>query len=234
MAASKNRWPIILAVAVMIVAVLAIVALIAFWPVVVPNVTSMPIAQATAVLEQSGLRVGKASQVATVTLGTGRVVEQNPGFPTTVLRRSSVELTLAVNPMPAPVPDVTGRDATLAEQTLAGALYLPQRVEVFGTKTKEGIVIEQVPVAGTSWTTGRPVAIAVAAASNEGTGVEVPDLTGKSIDVASAELAKLGLGVSGFVTNISNPQANVVVDQLPAGGLLVGSGTTVLLLFEKP
>ena len=82
--------------------------------------------------------------------------------------------------------------------------------------------------------TGRPVAYAVSAGPDDGTAVEVPDVMGKTIEAAFAELRKLGLQPVDFVTGINTPADNVVVVQLPEGGLSVRPGTPVLLLFEVP
>jgi beta-lactam-binding protein with PASTA domain len=196
-------------------------------------VTSKPIPDATALLEQAGLRVGMTGRVATSTLGAGRVLSQRPAPSASVPNRSSVDVTVAIAPMPTPVPDVTGRDAASATKSLTDTLFLPLRVDVFGTSGQLENVVEQAPTAGTDWMTGRPVAIAVAAGPAYAGAVAVPALKGKTLDASRAELAKVGLVAAGFLTNITTPQANVVVDQLPEGGVLVRPGTTVLLLLKS-
>jgi beta-lactam-binding protein with PASTA domain len=123
--------------------------------------------------------------------------------------------------------------AEQAVQKLTDELYLPTSVSIFGTATV-GVVLDQAPSAGTSWMTGRPVAIGVAAGPDDGTGTTVPDLKGDSLETAQAKLAKANLVGNGFLTQITTPQANVVVDQLPEGGVVVRPGTTVLLLFKAP
>ncbi len=48
---------------------------------------------------------------------------------------------------------------------LVDALYLPRRIDVFGAEAPAGTVVSQVPTAGRSWMTGRPVAYAVSVRS---------------------------------------------------------------------
>ncbi len=183
---------------------------------------------------KAGLTLGTKSELATGTVGSGRVMVQSPAPASRAPRKSSVDITVAVTTQQTPVPDLSGTDATSATQMLVEALYLPRRVDVFGAKAPAGTVVSQVPAAGKSWMTGRPVAYAVSAGPDDGTAVEVPDVMGKTIEAAFAELRKLGLQPVDFVTGITTPADNVVVVQLPEGGLSVRPGTPVLLLFEVP
>jgi eukaryotic-like serine/threonine-protein kinase len=231
---STNKW-LAIAIAALAVAIALVFALLFFFrPTIVPDVTLKPVDEATTLIVQAGLTLGTTSEVATGSVGEGRVMRQSPSAAARAPRKSSVDITVAVAPKSLKVPDVVGQDASSAEKTLAGALFLPRRVDVFGATGTVGAVAAQVPVADTSWFTGRPVAFAVSAGPNDGTGVKVPDLMGKSIAAAFAELEKVGLVPFEFVTQITTPADNVVVRQLPEGGLYVRPGTTVLLLFEAP
>jgi serine/threonine-protein kinase len=223
-----------LSVAAAIAIVLLIVLLIAIKPTTVPDLSTKPIAEATALLEHVGLRLGTSSRVATVSAGPGVVVAQRPGALTRVPMRSSVDVTVAVAPVAADVPDVVGLTAAEAARVLADALYAPLRVDMFDQGTGGGVVLDQAPSAGTSWTTGRLVAVGVAAGPNDGTGVKVPDVKGQSLDKTMATLTGVHLNGMGFLTQITTPAANVVVDQLPEGGAVVRPGTTVLLLLRVP
>jgi len=231
---SKNRWLTVTIVLVAVALVLVLGLLFAFRPTIVPDVTMKTADDATTLIVHAGLAKGATGQIATTTVGAGLVMQQRPAAATRAPRKSSVDITLAVTPEALSVPDLAGLDATSANQKLAGMLYLPRRVDVFGADAAPGATVSQVPAAGTDWLTGLPVAYAVSAGPDDGTAVEVPDLIGKPLDAAFAELTKLGLQPVDFVTNISTPESNVVVTQLPAGGLSVRPGTPVLLLFEAP
>lgn len=232
-ASKKKRASIVIAILLVLLVLIAALA-VAFRPTTVPDVTKMPLAEATALIEQFGLAVGASSQVATSALGEGRVLSQRPGAGSVAPSRSSVDLTTSVAPAITPVPDVVGARADDAARTLAEALYLPVTVDIFSADLPVGDVVKQVPSAGFEWLTGRPVAYAVGVGPDDGTGVAVPDVKGKSIEGALAEVAATGLAAQGLVRDIASPEDNVVVDQLPDSGTVVRSGTTVLLLFTAP
>jgi serine/threonine-protein kinase len=222
-----------LSIAAALVIVLLIVLLIALKPVTVPDLNSKPIAEATALLEHVGLRLGSTSRVATTSAGSNVVIEQRPAALKRVPKRSSVDVTIAVAPVAADVPNIVGLTAADAVKVLSDALYTPVGVDIFDQGTK-GVVLDQAPSAGTSWTTGRPVAVGVAAGPNDGSGVKVPDVKGQSLDKAITTLTAARLVGMGFLTQITTPAANEVVDQLPEGGTVVRPGTTVLLLLRAP
>jgi eukaryotic-like serine/threonine-protein kinase len=230
---SRNRWLTGIIVLVVILIVLFVGMIIAFRPTTVPDVRLKPIAEAQTLIEHVGLKLGTSSRLATTTVGADRVISQRPAPDTRLPSRSSVDVTVAVAPVPLDVPDVVGRDAADATKALSDALFLPLGVDVFGP-SPIGTVLDQAPAAGTSWMTGRPVAIGVAAGPDDGTGVKVPDLAGDPLQQALAKLSKVGLNGTGFLTQVNSPTSNVVVDQLPEGGVVVRPGTTVLLLFRAP
>ncbi len=234
MPSSKGkRTGVVIAALLGVLAVIAALVL-AFRPTTVPDVRKMPLAEATTLIEQAGLAVGTQSRVATSALGEGRVLSQQPGAGARTLSRSSVDLTTSVTPAVLPVPDVVGAAADDAARTLREALYLPVTVDIFSADLPVGDVVKQVPSAGFEWLTGRPVAYAVVVGPDDGTAVTVPDVRGESIDGALAETAASGLAAQGFVRDLTSPQSNVVIDQLPEGGVMVRPGTTVLLLFTAP
>jgi beta-lactam-binding protein with PASTA domain len=144
-----------------------------------------------------------------------------------------VNVTVSVSPVGAEVPEVTGLESAEALRVLTEALYAPVMVDIFG-EAVVGTVLDQAPAAGTSWVTGRPVAIGVAAGPDDGTGTIVPNLKGDQLMTAKAKLEKAQLLSAGFLTQIATPETNVVVDQLPEGGTVVRPGTTVLLLLRAP
>ena len=230
---TAKRWLIVAGALGLAGLTLMVVVLVMYRPTSVPDVLGQPVAKATTLVEQAGLRLGTQSRVATTAVGVGFVLEQRPAGSESAPRGSAVDVTLAVTPAWVSVPAVTGLDQAAAEQKLTSALFAPIHVQVFTTKAAKGTVVDQAPAAGTTYQTGRGVAIGVSAGPDDGSGVTVPDLSGMTVTEATSALAKVGLRSSGFVTDITTPQTNVVVDQLPDKGVIVGKGTTVLLLFEN-
>jgi len=114
----------------------------------------------------------------------------------------------------------------------AALRLLARLVDAIDSTGATGLVLNQLPAAGTEWLTGRAVAIAVAAGPDDGTGVEVPELVGRTLQDAMSMLEEAGLGSEGFVTN-PNVVLPTIPDRLPRSGVLVRPATTVLLLADE-
>jgi beta-lactam-binding protein with PASTA domain len=125
-------------------------------------------------------------------------------------------------------------DADVASETLAAALFVPLRVDLFDTADPVGRVVGQLPAPGTSWMTGRPVAFGVASGPDDGTGVKVPDVGGEVLADAVAAIEAEGLGSYSVVRDVKDAQNNRVVRQLPGAGAVVKLGTTVVIYLELP
>jgi eukaryotic-like serine/threonine-protein kinase len=230
----STRWLGFVVAVVVVTALVVLFLLLRVRPTEVPRVIQLPIPEATQSLKEAGLVVGRSSKVATTQVGAGMVLSQSPASGTRVPRLSSVDVTIAIPPFVAVVPGVTGMPIKTGTAILTEALFTTTSIVVFTEKDPSGTIVGQVPSKDTTWTTGRPVGLAVSAGPDDGTGVKVPSLKGTPLKAAMSELERLGLRGSGFVTQIKSPADNVVVDQLPAGGTLVGPGSTILLLFEAP
>jgi len=229
-----KRWVIISVVVLAIALALIAFSFIVYRTTTVPEIRKLPVATATQTLETSGLLLGEASQIATDALGPGMVFQQSPGPGSKVARRSSVEVTVTVQPVVVSLPEFVGRPVLSAVAQLETQLYVPIVVEVFDADDAVDTVVGQVPAAGRPWLTGRPVGIAVSAGPDDGRGVEVPDLEGITLDRAFAQLEQGGLEGSAFLVNVASPESNTVVDQFPDPGSRVVPGTRVLLLLEQP
>ena len=194
----------------------------------------MPELDAVAAIEHAYLAVGIRSEVATRSTASGYVAAQSPMEGTKVRVRSKVGYTVSVTPTPTVVPDVIGQSFADANGALVADLFVVYRIDTFETSAAVYTVMQQVPKGGTMWETGLPVALCVSAGPDDGTGIAVPDLTGKTLDEAHAMLQTAGLKEAGFVTNLTTPATNRVVGQAPMPKTVVRPGTTVLLLFKAP
>ncbi len=231
---ARDRWiRVLLVVAVVLVLALA-GALYYFRPTVVPDLRTKDENETTALLQAVGLKLGETGQIATSTVGGGLVFAQSPAAGQRAPRHSSVDVTVAVVPVPTPVPNVVGKSDSEAAKVLSATLFQPVAVTVYGVDAPVGTVVQQLPNAESMWVLGRPVPFAVSGGSAPEGAVKVPNLSGMSPDAALAALAAAGLGAQGVVVNISDPQSNVLTGQLPGPGTVVDPGTTVLLLFEEP
>lgn len=200
------------------------------WPAIeVPKVTLLDREEAEDVVLKAGLELGQVSEVPTSSVAYGLVLEQSPVAGTMVAGGSAVDIAVAVEPVPASVPDLSGLDVAEAERLLGISGFVIRVVDVFDEKAAAGTVLGQVPAAGAQWETGRPVAVAVSVGPDDGTGVSVPDVVGLSAEEALATLEQAGLGGDGFIVDPTSEQSVVVV-QLPEAGLVVRPGAKVVLL----
>ena len=86
--------------------------------VAVPLVVGQPQAQAESLITSAGLRVGQVSQVDTLAVPPGTVVQQTPAPDTKVKADSAVDIAVSAVPQ-VQVPDVTGKTESAASETLA-------------------------------------------------------------------------------------------------------------------
>ena len=125
----------------------------------------------------------------------------------------------------ADVPDVTGEGRDAAEEALSDAGFEVSTEEKESTLENEGLVTGQEPGAGETIERGAEVAITV------GTGpdtVDVPDVTGGSLEDAEALLEDSGLALGEVVEDYSDTvPADSIISQDPADGEDVEPDTEV-------
>jgi stage V sporulation protein D (sporulation-specific penicillin-binding protein) len=120
-----------------------------------------------------------------------------------------------------PLPDVTRLPSYQAAQKLREEGFVPR---IVGDPT---LVVKQFPLAGARLKQGSPVTLYTSSfTATRGDSVSMPDLTGKSLREAVADLnqAKLNVKVSG---------SGIVKAQFPQPGALVASGTVCEVLCGK-
>jgi serine/threonine-protein kinase len=228
---NPKRWLVV--VGVVLVLTLVVAAALYLKPTVVPDLQLKPKSEAEALLEHAGLEMGRVGEVATTTVGPGLVIAQSPNPGERTRSNRSVDVTLAAVSVLARVPDVIGSDAESAARVLEDAMFLAHKVDILDSEAGVGTVLAQMPDGGAEWMTGRPVALAVAAGADDGTGTKVPDVVGMTFDQAFDELANAGLLGYGVVLDPMNYTATDVHNQLPAAGVVVRQGTTVVLSQEQ-
>jgi serine/threonine-protein kinase len=127
--------------------------------VTVPNVVGFTQEQATVLLNDAGLRVGRVTDEPTLEAAPGEVMSQSPAASEAVAKDSAVDLSVASIPK-TEVPDVVGKTqseatAILAENgLLLGAVEYEESADV-----KVGYVIAQEPEAGAETSVGTPVSL---------------------------------------------------------------------------
>ncbi|MEU0137472.1 Stk1 family PASTA domain-containing Ser/Thr kinase [Streptomyces sp. NPDC006296] len=90
-------------------------------PVDVPEVTGLPVDEATAALEEAGLKAKVLTGQVESAQARGEIARQSPGGGAEAAEGDTVELTVSKGPRMLQVPDVTGKDVDEARSTLEEA-----------------------------------------------------------------------------------------------------------------
>ncbi len=164
------------------------------------------------------------------TIPNDHVVRHTPPADTVVLSGSPVELVISKGPQPVPVPDVVGKMQNSATGTITEAALAVGTVTLqYSLTVAAGIVISQSIAPETEVLPGTVIDLVVSRG-----GISVPDVTGQTLDAASALIANAELAV-GTVTGQFNAAvpAGVVFVQSLAAGTRVLPGAVVDLLVSK-
>jgi serine/threonine-protein kinase len=191
-------------------------------PVPLPPVVGKPVADAQAALTQAQY-VPVVQRQFDETVPKDAVISTNPA----AKAPPDTKVTLVVSDGPAPVtvPDVTGKSYAAAAAAIQGARLVPQRTDAFNDTVPAGQVIRTDPGGGAKAPRDSNVSVVV----SKGTSVVlVPDVTGLTIDAATAALQAKGLLVA--VQGAYTPGKKVTA-QSPGKGLPYRQGQTVTLTF---
>ncbi|MFJ2826193.1 Stk1 family PASTA domain-containing Ser/Thr kinase [Streptomyces sp. NPDC087263] len=197
----------------------------------VPAVLAITEEQAKDRLADAGLDAGDVKHAYSDTVERGTVISSNPEVGARIRDNDSVDLTISDGPETVKVPDLPGAaldsaKSKLEDSGLAAGLVTRE----FSDDVPNGSVISTDPEAGTERHAGSTVAITV----SKGSPVEVADVTGASVEDATAELEEAGLKVK-----IASAQVNsefdkgLVAKQSPGEGREAAEGDTVTLTISK-
>ncbi|MBT2446363.1 Stk1 family PASTA domain-containing Ser/Thr kinase [Streptomyces sp. ISL-43] len=190
--------------------------------VAVPDVINMPVADAEKALTAKGFQVDKKMVESPRSPGT--VLDQNPKSGGEAEKGSSVTLDVAKEQSKAIVPDLLGKNKDQASKALTDAkLKLGSVTEVDSPGAPPKSVVQQDRPAGDSVDVGSAVNISIAKAVQQ---VPVPNLAGKTVNQAKAELASKGL-VFGNVLSGPNEGKAIVLTSDPGLGQMVAPGTVI-------
>jgi serine/threonine-protein kinase len=129
--------------------------------VVLPDVTGESEGQAKSDLHNAGFDNIKTSTQTSTSAASGTVISENPNGGTHALP-SSTTVSLVIAQAPPPVPNVTGQTASAASSQLQSAGFtVAQRTRTVSNQSRDGIVLRQIPQAGTRLKKGSTVTIVV-------------------------------------------------------------------------
>ena len=129
------------------------------------------------------------------------------------------------------VPDITG----MTKQEATDALYqLGLGAQYGGEKESSryaaGLIMSQTPAAGSSMAKNTTVTYFISKGQNT---ITVPELSGKTLEEAQAQLSALGLTIATDYAFDNNVTQGLIIYSNPASGTAVTSGETVTVVISK-
>ncbi|MDF3003003.1 MAG: pknB [Bacillota bacterium] len=198
--------------------------------VAVPSVQGMTIDQATAELSKFNLKIKVGDEVTSSQFAEGEIVSQDPKAEMMVKEGFSVTVSVSKGKEEdGKIPSVVNKTASDAKFILESYGFEQGSVSTENSDFPKDVVIRQSPEPGTKADPGTKVSLVVSL----GKAIEqvpVPDVKGKDIDAAKAELEKAGMSFGAVSYDMSTAyEINTVMWQQYEPGTMVDKGTAVNL-----
>lgn len=209
-----------------------------FWatvtfPVVVPQLVGLTPSAAAKALDAAHLSDGNGNYLATWDLPNGVVCTQSPPPGARVAQDTCVNVQVVTVPMSVAVPNLVAADVYSAQTVLGYYLLKPTLLYAYSFDVETGRVIEQLPRAGDSGTTGGTEVLVISLGPGTG-GKTVPSLVGMSVRSANSVVASATLYPMLRAVVATGVADGTVVDQAPSGGSLVPVASDVTLSIATP
>jgi eukaryotic-like serine/threonine-protein kinase len=226
-------WVVVIAMVVMAGAGAAVYAFLNFIDVpnvVVPDVRNMDITTAQETLSQAGLRAQVRSSEPS-DLPPNHVIRTHPEPSEEVKQGRVVDLVISRGPEARILPNLAGISLVQARVTLEREGFQVGIIEYKHDRQPENIVLETRPAARTPLPPGATVDLIVSSGP-----LRVPNLIGRTLRDAQAELSKLGLAVgrTEYRPDPLQPRDTVLATDPPAGSEVVLGQPVNLVLAEGP
>ncbi|WP_153814560.1 Stk1 family PASTA domain-containing Ser/Thr kinase [Streptomyces sp. SUK 48] len=191
----------------------------------VPDLAGLPLAEARKKLKGAGLEPGMVTREFSDDIDAGEVISTAPRTGTERHAGSAIALTVSKG-SPIDVPDVTGDDPADARQELTGAgLKVKIASEQVNSEYDKGKVARQSPGDGKQAASGDTVTLTLSKGPQM---IEVPDVTGDSVDDAHQALEDAGFQVSED-RGILGLFGDTVRKQSVEGGKTAPKGSTITI-----
>ncbi|MFF0508138.1 Stk1 family PASTA domain-containing Ser/Thr kinase [Streptomyces fimicarius] len=182
-------------------------------------------------LSAEGLGLKGVDRVFSDTVERGSVVSSDPASGERIRGNGSVRLVVSRGPEIVRVPDVVGSSLADARRALKKVGLAPGMVtKEFSEDVARGEVVRTDPRAGTDRNPDTAVALVV----SKGAPVEVPDVSGLSVEDATAELEAEGLKAEVLPGRVHSAEVEGdIAEQSPGEGTEAAEGDTVQLTVSK-
>jgi beta-lactam-binding protein with PASTA domain/predicted Ser/Thr protein kinase len=196
--------------------------------VTVPGVLDKTKDEATSILEGAKFKVETATEQSEKPVDT--VIAQDPEPGVDADEGSTVTITLSAGPESIPVPNVVGKTAQEANDTLTAAGFLVQAEDVEVDGVEEGRVAEQNPAADAPAAKGSTVTIKVSSGPGQ---VTIPDVAGQDPGTATNTLVDAGLTPTRGDEASDTVPAGTVIRTDPPAGTPVDKGASVTVIVSS-
>ncbi|WP_326814258.1 Stk1 family PASTA domain-containing Ser/Thr kinase [Streptomyces sp. NBC_01763] len=182
-------------------------------------------------LSDSGLELKGVDRAYSDNVDRGKVISSDPKSGARIRGNGSVKIVLSRGPEIVKVPDVRGTGLAEARRALKKVGLVPGMVtKEFSEDIGQGQVIHTDPGAGAERHPDSAVALVV----SKGSPVDVPDLTGLSVQEATDALDEEGLKAEVLPGRVNSPEAaGDIARQSPGGGTRAAEGDTITLTVSK-
>ncbi|MER7806462.1 Stk1 family PASTA domain-containing Ser/Thr kinase [Streptomyces sp900116325] len=182
-------------------------------------------------LSDSGLELKGVARAYSDNVDRGKVISSDPKSGARIRGNGSVRIVVSRGPEIVKVPDVRGTGSAEARRALKKAGLVPGMVtKEFSEDIGRGQVIRTDPGAGAERHPDSAVALVV----SKGSPVDVPDLTGLSVQEATDALDEEGLKAEVLPGRVNSPEAaGDIARQSPGGGTRAAEGDTITLTVSK-
>ncbi|MFG2562264.1 Stk1 family PASTA domain-containing Ser/Thr kinase [Streptomyces sp. NPDC048496] len=197
----------------------------------VPSLLGQTEKEAGQRLSDSGLELKSVKRAYSDSVERGRVIDSDPKSGARIRGNGSVTITVSRGPEIVKVPAVEGMALAEARQALKKSGLVPGMVtREFSGEFDRGHVIRTDPAAGAERHPDSAVALVV----SKGSPVDVPDVTGLSVQDATAALDEEGLKAEVLPGRVNSPEVEGdIAHQSPGQGAHVAEGDTVTLTVSK-
>ncbi|WP_395360173.1 Stk1 family PASTA domain-containing Ser/Thr kinase [Streptomyces sp. YH02] len=197
----------------------------------VPAVLGQTETEATKRITDAGLEVGTTKRAFSDVYERGTVMAVDPAPGERLRGNGTVTLTLSRGPELVKVPNLKNKPLADARRVLAKeGLVAGVITQKFSDTVAQGAVIASDPEPGTERSPDSAVALVV----SKGSPIDVPDVTGETVDDATALLQDEGLTVVLAPERIHSPEtAGSVAAQSLAEGSRAAEGDTITLTVSK-
>ena len=196
-----------------------------------PDVVGENVKDATTAMTAAGLTLAVTAEEYSEDVPDNAVISTDPAAGDGVRAEGTVSAVISKGPERYEVPAVKGMEQSAAADAITAAnLAVGAIREAYDDKIEAGAVVSSSPKAGEPSKPGTPVDLVISKGPEP---VPVPDVVGKKIANAKAQLADVGLKADVSQKYSESVKDGAVISVKPKAGTIVDSGSKVAVVVSK-